>query len=48
MSAFVNRTEMRDQITVGMGKVIKELDKYRLHMEPVEKKVNGTSNSKAL
>ena len=48
MSAFVTRTELRDQLTVGMGKAVKELDKYKLYMEPVEKKVLGTSNSKAL
>ena len=48
LSSFVTGNEMRDQISIGIAKVTKALEKYKVYMEPIEKMVLGTSATKSL
>lgn len=48
LSFFVTGKELRDQVAQAVGKVTKDLEKYKSHMEPIEKRVLGTSSTKSM
>lgn len=48
LSFFVTGKELRDQVSQAVAKVTKDLEKYKSHMEPIEKRVLGTASSKSM